>query len=36
LSGSTSILRGDGLMINFSVAQVVHIKSKDCDQYYYR
>jgi hypothetical protein len=29
LSGSTLILRGDGLTINFPVAQAVHIKSKD-------
>jgi hypothetical protein len=29
LSGSTLILTGDGLKINFPVAQVVHIKSED-------
>jgi hypothetical protein len=29
LSGSSLILIGDGLKINFPVAQVVHIKSKD-------
>jgi hypothetical protein len=29
LSGSTYILRGEGLKINFPVAQVVHIKSDD-------
>jgi hypothetical protein len=29
LSGSTLIFIGDGLKINFPVAQVVHIKSKE-------
>jgi hypothetical protein len=29
LSGFTSILRGDGLMINFPVAQDMHIKFED-------
>jgi hypothetical protein len=29
LSDSTYILRGEGLKINFPVAQVVHIKSDD-------
>jgi hypothetical protein len=27
-SGSVCILRGEGLKINFSIAQVVHIKSE--------
>jgi hypothetical protein len=29
LSGSTLILKGDGFTINFSIAQVVYIKSED-------
>jgi hypothetical protein len=29
LSSSTLILRGDGLTINLSVVQAVHIKSED-------
>jgi hypothetical protein len=44
LSGSTLILTGDDLKINFPVAQAVHIKFEDlgnlaelnCDQNYYR